>query len=53
MRMFQLAVVEGSLSLLQQCSIYVDLAHFADTGEKGKTALFLDLLTQWPNPTRL
>ena len=45
MLLFQRSVVEGSLSLLLQCSIYADLAHLLDGEDKAKNALLLDLLT--------
>jgi len=45
MLLFQRAIVEGSLSLLFQCSKYADL-EIVETGEeKGKYGLLLDLLT--------
>ena len=45
MLLFQRSVVEGSLSLLMQCSLYADLEHLLDGAEKEKHALLLDLLT--------
>ena len=45
MLLFQRAVVEGSLSLLLQCSQYADLQKTGNDEEKGKYALLLDLLT--------
>ncbi|BBO75568.1 acyl-CoA dehydrogenase [Desulfosarcina widdelii] len=45
MLLFQRSVVEGSLSLLLQCSMYADLAHLQDGEDKTKHALLLDLLT--------
>jgi butyryl-CoA dehydrogenase len=45
MLLFQRAIVEGSLSLLLQCSIYADLAHLLDGDAGEKNALLLDLLT--------
>jgi len=45
MLLFQKAVVEGSLSLLLQCSKYVDLKKVGDAEEKAKYGLLLDLLT--------
>ncbi|MCU0389563.1 MAG: acyl-CoA dehydrogenase [Thermoflexibacter sp.] len=45
MLLFQKAIVEGSLSLLMQCSLYADLEK-VNTGEtKERYALLLDLLT--------
>jgi alkylation response protein AidB-like acyl-CoA dehydrogenase len=43
--LFQRAVIEGSLSLLLQCSQYVDFQAVADGEEKEKVSLLLDLLT--------
>ena len=45
MLLFQRAVVEGSLSLLLQCSRYTDLQKIGNDNEKEKCALLLDLLT--------
>ena len=46
MLLFQRAVVEGSLSLLLQCSKYADLARVLPDGEeKKKCELLLDILT--------
>jgi alkylation response protein AidB-like acyl-CoA dehydrogenase len=45
MLLFQRAVVEGSLSLLLQCSKYVDLKKVENDEEKEKYGLLLDLLT--------
>jgi alkylation response protein AidB-like acyl-CoA dehydrogenase len=45
MLLFQKAVVEGSLSLLTQCSMYADLAHVTEGEEKENYDLLLDLLT--------
>ncbi len=45
MLLFQRAIVEGSLSLLLQCSIYDDLVHLLDGDAREKNALLLDLLT--------
>ncbi|MEW5735421.1 MAG: acyl-CoA dehydrogenase [Thermodesulfobacteriota bacterium] len=45
MLLFQKAVVEGSLSLLMQCSMYSDLAMVTQGEEKEKYSLLLDLLT--------
>jgi alkylation response protein AidB-like acyl-CoA dehydrogenase len=45
MLLFQRAVVEGSLSLLLQCSKYADLQKVGSRDEKEKYALLLDLLT--------
>jgi alkylation response protein AidB-like acyl-CoA dehydrogenase len=45
MLLFQRAVVEGSLSLLLQCSKYVDLKKVGDDAEKEKYGFLLDLLT--------
>jgi alkylation response protein AidB-like acyl-CoA dehydrogenase len=45
MLLFQKAVVEGSISLLMQCSYYADLAHFGTGEEKEKAHLLLELLT--------
>jgi butyryl-CoA dehydrogenase len=45
MLLFQKAVVEGSLSLLMQCSRYVDLHKVSKGPEKENYGLLLDLLT--------
>ncbi len=45
MLLFQRDVVEGSLSLLTQCSIYADLTKALDGLEKEKYELLLDILT--------
>ena len=46
MLLFQRAVVEGSLSLLTQCSRFADLARVSPPGEeKEKSELLLDILT--------
>ncbi len=45
MLLFQRAVIEGSLSLLVQCSKYVDMQHTLTGEEKRKSNLLLDLLT--------
>jgi len=45
MLLFQRAIVEGSLSLLFQCSKYFDLAHVTSGEGKEKYSLLLDLLT--------
>jgi len=45
MLLFQRAVVEGSLSLLLQCSKYADLQKVGSDEEKEKYTLLLDLLT--------
>ncbi|MGE5842916.1 MAG: acyl-CoA dehydrogenase, partial [Deltaproteobacteria bacterium] len=45
MLLFQRAVVEGSLSLLLQCSKYSDLQKVGSNNEKEKYTLLLDLLT--------
>jgi butyryl-CoA dehydrogenase len=45
MLLFQRAVSEGALSLLIQCSKYVDLQKVHDGKEKEKYGLLLDLLT--------
>ena len=45
MLLFQRSVVEGALSLLLQCSKYVDLKKVGTDEEKKKYALLLDLLT--------
>ncbi len=45
MLLFQRAVVEGSFSLLLQCSLYADQARVLTGEEKEKNELLLDLLT--------
>jgi len=45
MLLFQRSVVEGALSLLLQCSQYVDMKKVGSDEEKEKYALLLDLLT--------
>lgn len=45
MLLFQRAVVEGALSLLLQCSRYLDLQKVTEGEEKDKYSLLLDLLT--------
>jgi butyryl-CoA dehydrogenase len=45
MLLFQRAVVEGSLSLIIQCSRYADLAKVLTGIEKEKNSLLLDILT--------
>jgi butyryl-CoA dehydrogenase len=45
MLLFQRAVVEGSFSLLLQCSVYADRARVLSGEEKEKNELLLDLLT--------
>lgn len=45
MLLLQKAIVEGSLSLLLQCSKYADLEKVLEGEEKEKNALLLDLLT--------
>ncbi len=45
MLLLQRAVVDGSLSLLAQCSIYHDLEKVLDGEEKERYGLLLDLLT--------
>jgi butyryl-CoA dehydrogenase len=45
MLLFQRAITEGSLSLLLQCSRYVDLMRVAEGEEKEDYHLLLDLLT--------
>ena len=45
MLLFQRSVVEGALSLLLQCSKYVDMKNVGSDEEKEKYALLLDLLT--------
>lgn len=45
MLLFQKAVVEGSLSLGLQCTMYADLARISSGKDKAKYELLLDLLT--------
>jgi butyryl-CoA dehydrogenase len=45
MLLFQRAIIEGSLSLLFQCSMYADLEIVLTGKEKDKYSLLLDLLT--------
>jgi alkylation response protein AidB-like acyl-CoA dehydrogenase len=45
MLLFQRAVVEGSLSLLMQCSKYMDLQKVCSESEKEKYDLLLEILT--------
>ena len=45
MLLFQKAILEGSLGLLLQCSLYADLSHVAQGEERDRAALLLDLLT--------
>lgn len=45
MLLFQRAVVEGSLSLILQCSLYADLGKLTSGEEKEKYELLLDILT--------
>ena len=45
MLLFQRAVVEGSLSLLLQCSYYVDMQKAASKEDKERSHLLLELLT--------
>lgn len=45
MLLFQRAITEGSVSLLVQCSKYVDLQKVSEGTEKEKYSLLLDLLT--------
>ena len=45
MLLFQRAIIDGSLSLLFQCSKYADLEIVLDGEEKEKYSLLLDLLT--------
>jgi alkylation response protein AidB-like acyl-CoA dehydrogenase len=45
MLLFQKAVVEGSLSLLMQCSLYVDRIKVCGEDERQDDVLLLDLLT--------
>lgn len=43
MLLFQKAVVEGSMSLLLQCSLYADLARVSEGAQKEKCEILLDL----------
>ena len=43
--LFQKSIVEGSLSLLMQCSLYADLTRVTTGEEKAKYEALLDLLT--------
>jgi butyryl-CoA dehydrogenase len=45
MLLFQRAVVEGSLALIFQCALWVDLAQVTQGDEKERYELLLDLLT--------
>ena len=45
MLLFQRAVVEGSLSLIMQCSFYLDMSVVSSGNEKEKYELLLDILT--------
>jgi alkylation response protein AidB-like acyl-CoA dehydrogenase len=45
MLLFQRGIVEGSLSLLLQCSRYADLARVCEGEERERYSLLLDLLT--------
>ena len=45
MLLFQKAIVEGSLSLLTQCSMYADLSSVTEGEEREHYHLLLDLLT--------
>ncbi len=45
MLLFQKAVIEGSLALLTQCSMYADLASVTEGEEREHYHLLLDLLT--------
>jgi butyryl-CoA dehydrogenase len=45
MLLFQRAVVEGSLSIIFQCSQYYDLSQVTEGEEKERYSLLLDLLT--------
>lgn len=45
MLLFQKAVIEGSLALLTQCSMYADLASVTEGEEQERYHLLLDLLT--------
>jgi alkylation response protein AidB-like acyl-CoA dehydrogenase len=45
MLLFQKSIVEGSFSLILQCSMYADLAKVSQGEEKEKYELLLDILT--------
>jgi len=45
MLLFQRAIVEGSFSIIFQCSLYVDMAMATEGEEKERYELLLDLLT--------
>jgi butyryl-CoA dehydrogenase len=45
MLLFQRAVIEGAVSLLMQCSKYLDLQHVVSDEEKEKYNLLLEILT--------
>lgn len=45
MLLFQKAVVEGSIALLLQCSLYADLATVGNAEEKKRAHLLLEMLT--------
>lgn len=45
MLLFQKSVVEGSLALLMQCSLYEDLSHLGEEQDRTRYAMMLDLLT--------
>lgn len=45
MLLFQRAIVEGSFSMIFQCSLYVDMAMATEGEEKERYELLLDLLT--------
>ena len=45
MLLFQRSIIEGSLSLLMQCSMYVDFQKVLATEEKEKYRLLLEILT--------
>ena len=45
MLVFQRAIIEGSLSLILQCSLYADMKKVSEGTEKERYALLLDLLT--------
>jgi alkylation response protein AidB-like acyl-CoA dehydrogenase len=45
MLLFQKAIIEGSLSLLLQCTRYEDLSLHGEESERAKYAMLLDLLT--------
>ena len=45
MLLFQRAVIEGAVSLLMQCSKYLDLQHVVNDKEKEKYNLLLEILT--------